>query len=109
VGMLAGENDHEKYLETGDGREINRHNYSLEEIEQAMNKEVVQRLLALTEFRNEYDAFNGDFTVSDSEENEVVLTWVKNDTKCTLYVDLNSYKTVINYVGKNGKTIEYLV
>lgn len=109
VGMLAGENDHEKYLETGDGREINRHNYSLEEIEQAMNKEVVQRLLALTEFRNEYDAFNGDFTVSDSKENEVVLTWVKDDTKCTLYVDLNSYKTVINYVGNNGKTIEYLV
>src|SRR5699024_1495154 len=58
VGMLAGENDLEKFKETGDGREINRHNYTLEEIDQALEKDVVKRLMKLTSFRNTYEAFN---------------------------------------------------
>ena len=45
VGLLAGENDLERVATTGEGREINRYNYSLEEIEQSLKKEVVQRLL----------------------------------------------------------------
>ncbi|KRG12757.1 sugar phosphorylase, partial [Lederbergia galactosidilytica] len=69
VGLLAGENDYENAEKTGDGRDINRHNrhnYNLEEIEQSLGHEVVQRLLKLIRFRNEYDAFNGTFTVLDS-------------------------------------------
>ncbi|MBC2478366.1 sucrose phosphorylase, partial [Clostridium beijerinckii] len=65
VGALAGENDTENVKKTGEGREINRHNFSIEEIEQSLKKDVVQRLLKLIKFRNEYDAFNGEFKVLD--------------------------------------------
>lgn len=62
VGLLAGENDRLEVQLTGEGRAINRHNYSLEEVEESLAKPVVQRLLKLIRFRNEYPSFNGEFT-----------------------------------------------
>ncbi len=41
VGLLAGKNDEENVNKTGEGREINRHNYSINEIEEALNQKVV--------------------------------------------------------------------
>jgi hypothetical protein len=45
VGLLAGKNDEEAVTLTGEGREINRHNYSLNEIDQAVKKEVVGNIM----------------------------------------------------------------
>lgn len=42
VGLLAGTNNAEKMKETGDGREINRENFSIEEVEESLNKNVVK-------------------------------------------------------------------
>lgn len=97
VGLLAGENDEESVRQTGEGRELNRHNFSLEEIDQAVEKDVVQRLLKLIRFRNEYPAFNGAFEILDSDEDKVILCWQKDDRRCTLNIDLNTYQTVIEY------------
>ena len=47
VGLLAGENDVENVKRTGEGREINRHNFTLEEIDKAYNQDVVQDYLSL--------------------------------------------------------------
>jgi sucrose 6(F)-phosphate phosphorylase len=109
VGLLAGENDHENIKETGDGREINRHNYTLEEIEQSLEKEVVKRLLKLIRFRNEYDAFNGKFKVLESATDEVRLTWQNDEKYCTLFIDLKTNKAVIDYIDENGKEVSYFV
>ncbi|WP_409252860.1 sucrose phosphorylase [Bacillus sp. SCS-153A] len=109
VGLLAGENDEEKIKETGDGREINRHNFSVEEIEESLGKDVVKRLLKLIRFRNEYDAFNGEFTVLASSKEEVNLSWEKGSKKCTLSIDLNTNQSVINYVDDQGEVVKYTV
>lgn len=109
VGLLAGENDEEKIKETGDGREINRHNYSVKQIEESLGKEVVQRLLELIRFRNEYVAFHGEFAVLDSNKDEVRLSWQKGDKQCALYIDLNTYKTVVDYIDDDGKLNQYIV
>ncbi|MBZ4665162.1 sucrose phosphorylase [Mahella sp.] len=109
VGLLAGANDFEAAKITGDGREINRHNYSLNEIEESVHKDVVQRLLKLIRFRNEYEAFDGKFLIKDCQKDEISLSWVKDDKRCSLFVDLGSYRSVINYVDKNGKEVEYVV
>lgn len=109
VGLLAGENDYERAEKTGDGREINRHNFNLKEIEQSLNKDVVKRLLKLIKFRNEYEAFNGEFKVLDSEEDEVKLFWQKDDKFCKLFVDLKTNKSVIKYVDEEGKKEKYMV
>lgn len=109
VGLLAGKNDEERVKETGEGREINRHNYSLEEIDGALQQDVVQRLLRLIRFRNEYEAFQGDFRVLDSSAHEVRLEWVKADKKCTLHVDLIYNRTIIEYLDDNGKLEIYTI
>ena len=109
VGLLAGENDEEKIKETGDGREINRHNFSIGEIEQSLGKDVVQRLLKLIRFRNEYDAFNGDFKVLTSAMDEVRLSWQKDKKNCTLYIDLKTNKTVIDYIDENDNEAQYQI
>ena len=78
VGLLAGEND---VNAGGDGRAINRHNYSVDEIDTAVQKEVVQRLLRLIRFRNECQAFNGDFSMPEFKKDEIFLLWHKDDEK----------------------------
>lgn len=109
VGLLAGENDFENVRKTGEGREINRHNYNLEEVKKSVKKEVVQRLLRLIKFRNDYEAFNGDFKVLESNDDEIWLYWKKDKKYCTLFIDLKSNLTIINYVDVNGKNVEYIV
>ena len=109
VGLLAGKNDEENIKKTGDGRKINRHNFSVEEIEQALQKEVVQRLLKLIRFRNEYPAFNGDFTILDTDERTLSLCWEKDEKRCQLSVDLDTYRTVIKYTDDTGRNVDYNV
>lgn len=109
VGLLAGENDLERVAETGEGREINRHNYSVEEIEQSLEKEVVQRLLKLIRFRNEYDAFQGTFKVLESDPDKIRLCWQKDKLWCTLYIDLQTCQSVIEYVDADGKVQQYYI
>ncbi|MBT3321874.1 MAG: sucrose phosphorylase [Anaerolineae bacterium] len=109
VGALAGENDVEILEKGGEGRDINRHNYSLNEIKQEVTREVVQRLLKLIRFRNEYPAFDGEFTVLESSENEVNLSWQKGPDFCSLKIDLDTMKSVIYYRDSEGNDAQYLV
>jgi sucrose phosphorylase len=97
VGLLAGENDIELLEKTQLGRNINRHNYTLEEIHEAFKKPVVRRLLCLMKFRNSYPAFDGKFRIEDSPENQMVMTWAKNNYKTTAAIDLNDYNVTITY------------
>ena len=108
VGLLAGENDQRAVAETGEGRAINRHNYSLEEVDQALEKPVVQRLLRLIRFRNELEAFNGDFVVHDTEDGELKLSWSKDEASCTLHVDMNSARSIIEYRNREGILRKYV-
>ena len=109
VGLLAGENDQGNAEISGDGRDINRHNYSLEEVGHEVKKNVVQRLLELIRFRNEYPAFNGQFRVLDSRENGIKLAWKMNEFICTLKIDLENYQTTIEYKDNTGRAVNYSV
>jgi sucrose phosphorylase len=97
VGLLAGVNDIELVERTKNGRDINRHAYDLDEIEQEIQRPVVQRLLRLMTFRSSYPAFDGDFTIEATPENQVGLTWRKDRYAATLHVDLQTYATRISY------------
>jgi sucrose phosphorylase len=88
VGLLAGENDQEAVRAAGEGRAVNRHNYSIPEIEEAVSRPVVKRLLRLIQFRNSFAAFNGTFSVEASEDNTLVLSWRNDSSSCSLAVDL---------------------
>lgn len=109
VGLLAGEHDVERGERTGEGREINRHNFSIAEIEQAVQKTVVQRLLKLIRFRNQYAAFDGEFNLLPTPQHEVRVSWQKDERRCTLTVNLKTNKTTIEYLDDTSATVLYEV
>ena len=109
VGLLAGENDLAILEKGGEGRDINRHNYSLSEIKQEVERDVVQRLVKLIHFRNKYPAFDGEFFVLESTDDEVLLFWQGDGSRCTLQISLESYQSVIKYIDNQGKEIVYQV
>jgi sucrose phosphorylase len=107
VGLLAGKNDPSAAERTGDGREINRHNYSIEEVERDLQRPVVQRLLRLIRFRNEYEAFDGEFQILESDESVLELAWERGRSRCQLRVDFKSDKAVIRYADDGGNPVVY--
>lgn len=109
MGLLAGSNDLEQVALTGEGREINRHNYTLEEIEAETQREVVQRLMKLIRFRNTYSAFGGTFRVLEAADHEIRLMWEHGGDYCRLFIDLQNYQTVIEYVDEQGQEAVYRV
>jgi len=106
VGLLAGENDSEKFKETNIGRDINRHNYSQEEIERELKRDVVKRLMKLVKFRNSYPIFDGKFSVGKSDDKKLILRWHKSKLFLEAKIDLEKNKIEINYVNKKTKKEE---
>ena len=109
VGLLAGENDIRNVTRTGEGREINRQNFSIADIEKDIKKPVVQRLLKLIRFRNEYPAFNGQFNVLDSADNKIHLSWKSDDKCCDLLLDLITFTSEILFQNNEGKMENYRI
>lgn len=97
VGLLAGCNDEELMNATGELRDINRHYYTLEEIDRDVEKPVVKRLLTLMRFRNSYPAFDGHFELNYSNDSSVAMAWRHGEYYCHLFVDLNFNTTTIYY------------
>lgn len=107
TGLLAGSNDEAAAERTGDGRELNRHNYGADEVEGEVRREVVQRLMRLIRFRNEHPAFDGRFRVEDSEEEVLALAWEKGASRCELRVDLERNAAEIRQVKDGGKLTDF--
>ncbi len=90
VGLLAGENDMALLAKSGIGRDINRHRYTPEEVEQALQRPVVQSQLKLIQFRNQHPAFNGTFSLPEAEDSKIALRWENGDDWALLEADLAS-------------------
>jgi sucrose phosphorylase len=97
VGLLAGKNDSEAVAQTGEGREINRHNYSIEEIDQEVARPVVKKLIELIQFRNTHPAFNGHFEIGTCEDDSLILTWNNQGNYARLSIDLSKLTAEIAY------------
>ncbi|RPI95971.1 MAG: sucrose phosphorylase [Chloroflexi bacterium] len=90
VGLLAGENDMALLAKSGVGRDINRHYYTAKEIEQAVQRPVVQSLFELIRFRNRHPAFDGTFSLPETGESEITMRWDNGDAWAILEVNFAS-------------------
>ena len=90
VGLLAGANDMLLLTKSGVGRDINRHHYTLEEIDQAIQRPVVQSLFDLIRFRNQHPAFNGTFSMPRTSDSKIILRWDSGNDWVVLEVDFIS-------------------
>ena len=95
VGLLAGENDYDAMRQVGDGRAINRHNFTDEEIDSALERPVVQRILRLIKLRQRHPAFEGSLEVESAAPGSLQLRWKHQDDTCELTVDLASDACVV--------------
>ncbi|ARS62272.1 sucrose phosphorylase [Streptococcus mutans] len=73
VGFLAGKNDLELLESTKEGRNINRHYYSSEEIAKEVKRPVVKALLNLFTYRNQSAAFDLDGRIEVETPNEATI------------------------------------
>lgn len=97
VGLFAGENDLQLLEETKVGRNINRHYYSLEEINQEVDRPVVKKLIRLMEFRNTHSAFDGELELKPCSEHELCMVRSKGEHKAVLKADFSTKKIEITY------------
>ncbi|WP_099467103.1 sucrose phosphorylase [Konateibacter massiliensis] len=97
VGLLAGKNDLKLLEETKVGRNINRHYYTLDEIDTEVERSVVQSLLKLMEFRNTHSAFDGEFHMLSSDEGELMIERVNGKHKAVLHADFKSKHLSVTY------------
>jgi len=97
VGLLAGENDIALMEKTKNGRDINRHYYSLDEVLNEIKRPVVQKLLDMMKFRNEHPAFSvdGDIKVELPEEYNLIITRTYNNHFAKLDCNLKTYEYTI--------------
>lgn len=110
VGLLAGKNDIELLEETKVGRNINRHYYTLEEIKQDTERDVVKKLINLLTFRNTCDAFNGNITIDENTEEHIInIKWEKENVFATLNANLKTYDFSIEYFDKEENCTKTLV
>ena len=88
VGLLAGDDDLAAVERVGDGRAINRHDYTLDEIAAAIERPVVRRLLDLVRLRASHAAFDGSLAVDVPAPGRLRLAWAHGSAACALDVDL---------------------
>jgi sucrose phosphorylase len=96
VGLLAGENDLVAVERTGEGRAINRHDYSVAEVDAALARPVVRRLLELVRLRNTHPAFDGALEVSSDDRSSLSMRWRAGEAWCQLTVDVATGRGTID-------------
>lgn len=109
VGLFAGENDIKLLEETKNGRDINRHYYTKEEIEQNIQRPVVKRLFNLMRFRNSYPAFDGNVEIHAGDDDHLLeISWRKNEFVAVLKANLKEHTFIIEYFDSSVKAFKKL-
>lgn len=86
VGLLGGLDDIALFQRTGQGRDVNRHVYTPEELDAALASDVTRAQLALVRLRSQHPAFTGDFGYRVEADGSLVLEWALGDERATLSV-----------------------
>ena len=108
VGLLAGKNDLKLLEETKEGRNINRHYYSNEEIAEEVQRPVVKALLNLFSFRNRSEAFDleGTIEVGTPTAHSIVIKRQNKDKSVTAVAEIDLQSQTYQVV-ENGRKIQF--
>ena len=90
VGLLAGANDHDAVARTGEGRAINRHDYSVAEVVAALERPVVRSIIELIRLRATHPAFGGRLSVEMPDASSIRMRWSAGEEACVLDVDVGT-------------------
>lgn len=105
VGLFAGRNDFEFVNRTNAPRDINRHYFTLDEVEQEFKRPIVRKFNRLMKLRNNHPAFNGDFILKDSNDHSLCLRWENGKEYAELYADFETFEARITYTKDGGEVV----
>lgn len=97
VGLFAGENDMDLLAKTNVGRDINRHYYSQDEINEYVETSFFAKFKQLIILRNTHTSFNGEFILKESSNSILNIRWENDRQWSELYLDLKSIHVKITY------------
>lgn len=86
VGLFNGMDDVELFQRTDQGRDVNRHHYTVHEIEEALEQPVTKAIIALARLRK-HPAFGGSFSWEVTGEQSIRLSWSKGDQSASLEIN----------------------
>ena len=105
--LFAGKNDHEAVKRAGAGghKEINRTNLTAKEMEDGLQKEIVQKQLELLRLRSTFAVFSNEseFTMK-CDKSKIFMEWKNNEEGAVLKADLADCAFEI-FVEKNGEKV----
>jgi sucrose phosphorylase len=84
VGLLNGMDDRALFEKSAQGRDVNRHNYTVAELEEALKQPVTRAIIALARLRK-HNAFNGEFTYAQTGHDSMTLAWVYGEESVRLH------------------------
>ena len=86
VGLFNGMDDQQLFERTGQGRDVNRHNYTPAEIANALEQPVTQAIIALARIRR-LSVFEGEFSWSVTSPTTIRLAWQLGADSASLEID----------------------
>ena len=102
VGLLNGMDDRELFQKTDQGRDVNRHHYTPDEIQAALSQPVTQAIIALARLRK-HRAFAGSFSWKVTGDASMQLSWENGDQSLRLEIDTAKpqFEIVITAAGEH--------
>ena len=97
VGLLATTNDMQLLARTQVGRDINRHYYNEVEIDVAVHTPLVEKLFNLIRLRNTHPSFAGHAQLEIPSDQELTITWTKDEHWARLAVDFAAPTAMVTY------------
>ena len=108
VGFLAGKNDLELLENTKEGRNINRHYYTEEEIAQEVERPVVKALLNLFTYRNKSAAFDLDGGIEVDTPSDTTLIIRRYNADRSVIAEAHLDLAGLTYsVTENGQVVSF--
>jgi sucrose phosphorylase len=86
-------------------KEINRTTLTMQDIEQGLKTDVVQKQLEIIRLRNTSDAFLGTVEINDAFDDAIDIKWTNNKTVAHLKADLKTYRFTIDQIDKDIEII----
>lgn len=97
--IFAGKNNYKAADKGGSGahKEINRTTLSEQDIEQALQTELVKNQLKIMRLRNTLKAFSGQIKINNVSKESLSISWVNNESKAHLKANLKTFNFSITY------------
>jgi sucrose phosphorylase len=96
VGLLGGTNDLDLLARSGVGRDVNRHHFTGDEVDTALDSDFSRALVDLLCWRSTHRAFGGSFELVDAPAGSLRMRWTNGDSIVDREIDLTTATVTIH-------------